>query len=139
NRTGMNALRREGGRFAPRSRLERLLFRIHEGLVNGGAALVFDHGHVWSPEALDHSDKDDVVGGIDPKPGTGGAIPGERALSVGKIGEWGIVCDGAVVTVPETRAHDVNADAESSSEQVRRKVVGAHELNGRGGEEADAV
>src|SRR5262245_30088393 len=116
-----------------------LLFWIDEGLIDSRAALVFDHGHAWSPEALDHGYKDDVIGGIDPEPGAGGAIPEESAATIGKIGELRIVFDGAVVSVAEAGPHDVNADAEFAREELRREMVAAHELHRRRRENTDAI
>ena len=40
--------------------------------------------------ALDHADEDEIVGGIDPEPGTGGAIPEEGSLAVGQVGAGGL-------------------------------------------------
>src|SRR5262245_7229439 len=119
--------------------IHHLFLRIHEGLVDGGAALVFDHGHARAPEALNHGDKDDVVGWIDPEPSAGGAVPEKCAFAIGEIGELRIVFDGAVVAVAEAGAHVVDADAKFSRQEMRREMVGAHKLNGRRRENADSV
>jgi hypothetical protein len=93
-------------RFAGRSLLKRLLSRVQDSLIHGGAALVFDHG-MPGPEALNHGDKDDVACGIDPEPAAGGAIPEECCADIGKIGELRIVFDGAVVAA--ARSHVVGS------------------------------
>lgn len=73
---------------------------------------------VGAGHALDHSDKYDVVGGVDPEPGAGGSIPKERAFSVGQVGLGRIEDDGAVESVAEAGAHDVLADAELAGEDL---------------------
>ena len=59
---------------------------------------------VGAGHALDHADEDDVVRGVDPEPGAGGAVPEEGAFAVGQIGFRGIEDYGAVVSVAEAGA-----------------------------------
>src|SRR5580658_4302566 len=106
-----------------------LLFWVDEGTVDYGAALGLEGRTGGAEHALDHADEDDVVGGVDPEPGSGGTVPVEGALAFGEIGFGWVENDGAVVAVAEAGSHDLGADAEFAGEQLIRNVVGGHELD----------
>src|SRR5262249_39785776 len=91
-------------------------------------------------DALDHPDKDDVIRGIDPEPGAGGAAPGERALSYGVADQPRVRVDAEIEPESETRAHAEEADAELAAVHDRGgEAIGAHQGDGRGREDAGAV
>lgn len=120
-------------------RAQSALFRrIDQCSVDYAAAEVLEVLRVWcAAHALDHADEDNVVGGVDPEPGTCGPVPEEGAFTLGQVCCWRVEDDGAVVSVTEAGAHTLRADAELAGEQMGREVVGAHEVDD--GRREDAV
>src|SRR5438309_1794836 len=61
----------------------RLLRWIHQRLINSRMTAVLQAVIIVTGHALDHADKHEVVGRVDPEPGSGSAIPKQGALAAG--------------------------------------------------------
>src|SRR5450631_2837728 len=105
------------------------LRRIDKRLVNRGMAAIQQVMVVGTGHALNHGYEDDIVSGIHPKPGPGGAVPEESALAVRQVGFRRIEHYRAIEAVAEAGPHDVLANAEFSRKQACRQVVGGHQFN----------
>ena len=79
---------------------------VDQGPVDDGVAL-YSKLDFQGWYALDHGNKDDVIGGIDPEPGAGGAIPEEGAIAFGQVGLRRVVDNRAIVALAEAGTHDL--------------------------------
>jgi hypothetical protein len=86
---------------------------------------------VRTAAALNHADEDEIVGGIDPEPCAGSAIPEKGAFAVGQVSRGWIEDDGTVVAVTEAGAHYVETTVEFAGEKQCGQVIGVCRLQFR--------
>src|SRR5208282_1658839 len=110
---------------------KELLRRINQRLVNHGAALIFKVRTRRSQQSLNHSNKDQIGGRVDPEPRARRAIPEKRALSIRQTCFRRIEFHGAVIAVAESRPHHLQADPKLPGQQLHWHMIRAHQLHAR--------
>src|SRR5580658_1332866 len=87
-----------------------LLLRIHQRLVNRRPALILHLRAVRAQHPLNHSNENDIVCRVDPKPRAGGSIPEKRPAPIWQIRLPGVVLNRAIVSISQARPHHLGAD-----------------------------